>query len=444
MPQTSPRIAASRAAVGPLALAAVCAGFAGPLADLPPGWKPGAPHELERSFVAPQATTRLAGDVRRLRAPPGTTPWRGNVISMRIEIDNPYLDPADRFFGVMRRMACLADGSVAVAAHAKTQPDGYMKGNPYATGIWRIAPDGTITALGGARHTITEGRHPFCGVALARSGLNTDHVGPLATAADGSLVFPYAPAWGFGRNAAVLRLTPDARLEPVPDDSQTCAAAPALPATQRFKSVDSAARDPQGNTYVWDRGACTLQRVAVDGTTGVVLSPEQACPAGKPENIFRADAMVWDAARGELVAGGDLLWLKSPDADNYSTIWRVRPDGALRRVFLARKTGKTPQQVDGIGGLALDAKGTVYFGAGIAHGSGSQIMRLDESSGRAVPVGGAPAPTGVNHGDGPLRRAHFARVAGLCFAPDGTLFVHEGTSLVRKVTPAGNVTTWAF
>lgn len=416
----------------------------GATAGLPPGWKPRAPHALEQSFIPPQATTKVASDVRRLASPGPSNLWHGNVISERIEIDNRYLDPDDRFFSVIQRMTCMADGSLAVFSRAKLQPDGYMKGNPYATGAWRIAADGAITSIGGARHTISENKDPFCGVSAGRSGLDPEKVGPASTAADGGIVFPYGPLWAFGRKAVVLGLTPDARLEPVPNDIQTCALEPAEVTKKRFNDVDSAVQDPQGNTYVWDRGACTLYRVALDGATSVLLPPGQACPKGKPENIFRGDAMAWDAAHGELVAAGDLLWLQAPDADNYSTIWRVRPDGQTRRVFLARKTGKTPQLVDGIGGLAVDARGTIFFGAGVVRGNGYQIMRLDEAKGRGEVVAGRPSPGGFNHGDGPMRQAQFEKVWGLCFMPDGTLFVHDGTHIIRRITTAGQVTTWAF
>lgn len=439
--QAAPSTAISPAAAPVAATAHVAQGST---AGLPPGWSPRAPHALEQSFVPPQATAKVAGDVRRLASNGPSNLWHGNVISERIEIDNPYLDPDDRFFSVIQRMTCVADGSLAVFSRAKLQPDGYMKGNPYATGAWRIAADGAITSIGGARHTISENKDPFCGVPAGRSGLDPEKVGYASTAADGSIVFPYGPLWAFGRKAVVLRLTPDARLEPVPNDIQTCALEPSEATKKRFIDVDSAAQDPQGNTYVWDRGACTLYRVALDGATSALLSPEQACPKGKPQDIFRGDAMAWDATHGELVASGNLLWLQAPDADNYSTIWRVRPDGQFRRVYLARKAGKTPQLVDGIGGLSVDARGAIFFGAGVVRGNGYQIMKLDEAKGRGEAVAGRPSPGSLNHGDGPMRQAQFAKLWGLCFVPDGTMFVHDGTHIIRRITTAGQVTTWAF
>jgi hypothetical protein len=318
-----------------------------------------------------------------------------------------------------------------------------MKGNPYATGAWRIGPDGAITAIGEARHILSENNRPFCGVAMGQSGLDPQNVGRVSTAPDGSLLFAYAPHWAFGRLAAVVRLTADGRLAPVPDDIRWCAADPPEQLKKLFKGVASVAQDSDGN--VWAMGGCTLYRIARDGSVSSVLEPPQVCPRGEPERHVSAGSMVWDAARGELVTAGSVFWMQSSNMDVYSTIWRIRPDGTFRRVYLARKVGgKGLPLIDGLSGLSLDAKGRIVFGAGIVHGSGSQILRLDEGSGRTEVIAGAPAPTDVNHADGPARQAHFGGIKGLCHAPDGTLFVHDSTHLIRKITPAGQVTTWAF
>jgi hypothetical protein len=402
---------------------------------LPPGWQAPSLYDEEKTFVAPRATTRVADGVRQL----------SSNISPRILIDNPYLDPADPFFNIPRQMARLPDGAIAVFSTAKTHADGRMKGNPYATGAWRIAPDGAITAIGEARHILSENRRPFCGVAMGQSGLDPQNVGPVSTAPDGSLLFAYAPAWAFGRQAAVVRLTADGRLAPVPDDIRWCAADPPEQLRKLFKDLGGVAQDSDGNVWAMDHGACTLYRIARDGSVSSVLEPPQVCPRDEPERYVRADYMVWDAARGELVTAGTLLWQRSPKADLYSSIWRIKPDGTFRRVYLAGKVGKGLPSIDGLLGLSLDAKGRVVFGAGIVRGSGSQILRLDEASGRTEVIAGAPWSQGASHADGPARQAHFGTIKGLCHAPDGTLFVHDDLHhLIRKITPAGQVTTWAF
>ena len=431
----------------PAAVLALACGTAALAQNLPPGWKPRSQYDEERTFVAPQATARIAENVRQLSSDVSDEKkFKGGVISPRILIDNPYLDPADPFFNIPRQMTCLPDGSLAVFSTAKQHKDGRMKGNPYATGLWRVAPDGAITAVDRARHVLSEGRDPECGVTVGASGLDPAKVGPMSLAPDGSVVFPYQSGWASGRSARVLRLTPAGFVEAVPgNEPQTCA--PEAPRAYRdlFNSIGAAARDAQGNTWVMDHGRCLLARVAPDGSVNPVLNESQVCPRDDPERYVRGDFMVWDAARGEMVMGGSLLWQRAPKSDLYSSLWRVRPDGTFRRIYLAGKVRKGLPAVDGIGGLALDAGGHVVFGAGIARsGGGFQIVRLDEAKGRTEVVAGAPRPTDVSLADGPARQANFGTVKGLCFAPNGTLFVHDANHVIRKVTPAGQVTTWAF
>jgi hypothetical protein len=419
-----------------------------PPGALPPGWKPRAPYDEEKTFVAPQATKRLAEGVRTLSTDIRDPNRLKGLASPRIVIDNPYLDPAAPFFNIPRRMACLPDGSLAVFSTAKTHPDGRMKGNPYATGLWRVAPDGAITAIDRARHIMSEGRDPECGVTVGASGIDPQEVKPISVAPDGSLIFPYATRWAFGRHARVLKVTPQGWVESIPDEPEACAPQPPPELRELFNDIGSAAQDPQGNTWVMDWGRCRLQRVAPDGSVSTVLDAPQVCPKDEPERYVLADHMLWDAARGEMVMGGSLEWRKAPKADIYTSIWRVRPDGSFRRIYLARTLRKGGELASGVDGLALDAQGRVVFGTGIVNtgvvqGDGAQILRLDETTGRTSVLAGRAPAINVNHADGPARQAHFSGIRGLCYAPDGTLFVHD-TLVIRKITPDGQVSTWAF
>lgn len=413
--------------------------------SLPPGWAPRTLYEEEKTFIAPHATVKVAESVRRLASPfKDKATFKGGVTSPRIEIDNPYLDPADPFFNMPRQMACLDDGSLLVFSTAKTHKDGRMQGNPYVTGLWRIAPDGAITAVDRARHILSEGKDPECGVTVGASGLDPQSVGPISVDAAGGLVFPYQTSWAFGRYGRVLRLTPQNELVPIPEAPRACAPEPLKDYREIFKDIGAAARDPHGQTWVMDYGRCQLKRVAPDGTVTTLLGKPQVCPAGEPEHHVRADFMIWDKVHGEMVMGGSLVWLKSPKADLYSTIWRVRPDGTFTRIYLAGKLRKGLPHIDGLNGLALDPTGHIIFGAGFTQAGGHQLLKLDEAKGRAESIAGAPRPSGISYTDGPAKQAHFGQIKGLCSAPDGTLFVHDANHVIRKVTPAGQVTTWAF
>lgn len=397
-------------------------------------------------FVAPAAAVVLAHSTRQLAS--GVTDarkFKGGVISPRILIDNPYLEPGDPFFNIPRRVACLPGGDLAVFSTAKRHGAGRLAGTPVASGLWRVAPDGAITALDGAYPAADEGRGPECGTRPGASRLDPGRVGPISVSPDGTLSFPYQSAWAFGRSARILQLPPTGALAPVPEAPRACDAEPPPTVRELFRDIASAARDPAGNTWALDAGRCQLTRVAPDGRVTVVLDAAQVCPADQPERHVRGAAMLWDAARAELVMGGSLLWTRAPKADLYSTIWRVRPDGSLKRIYLAGKQGRGLPHIDGLSGLALDGRGRVLFGAGImGSGGGFQILRLDEASGRTEVVAGAPRPSDVNHADGPARQAHFGTIRDLCAAPDGTLYVNDANHLIRKLSPAGQVSTWAF
>jgi hypothetical protein len=205
-------------------------------------------------------------------------------------------------------------------------------------------------------------------------------------------------------------------------------------------------QDPRGN--LWVSEWCTLSRMAPDGAVTPVLGPPQMCPAGEPERFIRGAFLAWDAVRDELVMSGGVLWQKAPKANYYSMIHRVTPTGTARSVFLGVKLGKTAPRVDGISGLALDSTGTIYFGAGVpgltGGGGAYQVMRLDEARRTPVLVAGAMPPGDVDQGDGPAREAYFRPFRSMCFSPDGTLYMNDASHVIRKLTPAGQVTTWAY
>jgi hypothetical protein len=326
---------------------------------------------------------------------------------------------------------------VAVASTAKLHAEGRFTGNPYASGFWRIAPDGAITAIA-AKHVIMEGSryYPSCGLPFHKTSLSPD-IKPMTVAPDGSLLFPF--------RSALRRLTPDGRVEAVPNRPEGCAMEPAKPPAGTpppFGEPEAVVQDPRGNAWVSD--GCRLLRMAPDGSVAEVLDRTRMCPAGEPESYVRGAFLAWDAVHDELVMSGTLLWLKAPKANTYSMVHRVRPDGTLRRVFLGVKLGKLAPQVDGISGLALDLQGAIHVGAGVAAGNGYQVVRIDETKGTPLVVAGAPRKGDENHGDGPARQAYFGTVRSLCFSPDGTLYINDANHVIRKLTPAGQVITWAF
>jgi hypothetical protein len=105
--------------------------------------------------------------------------------------------------------------------------------------------------------------------------------------------------------------------------------------------------DAEGSTWVADQGGCALRRVAPDGSVSTVLAPQRVCaPGALPADRVTLAHLAWDATRGELVTGGDILTHNQLT----TTVWRIRADGTVRRVLLGHKLGASPAgaQLDGM------------------------------------------------------------------------------------------------
>ena len=185
-----------------------------------------------------------------------------------------------------------------------------------------------------------------------------------------------------------------------------------------------------------------------------VLRREQACIGAPPGRITLAEP-AWDAGRNELVSGGDVLTQNHV----YTSVWRIRLDGQARRVLLAHTVGsKSPAgvQLDGLSALAVDAQGRIHIASRVmptdhqnrARGSGEiGVMRVDEAQGSVLAVTGAKLPAWGHDQtlalDGPAERATFKKMQGMCFAPEGTLYVLDEFT-VRRIDRQGPVSTWVY
>ena len=410
---------------------------AGLIAEADTGWKRD-PYPEETSFVAPRATKEISKTPRTLTSNiRDEKKLKTGLVSPRILLDNPYMDPADPFFNIPRSMACTPDGGLVVASTAKLATGGRFQGTPYASGFWKIAPDGAITALA-AKHIVVESaQYPICDAPFEKSRIRAE-IKPMTRTKDGGFLF--------ASEDVILKLTAAGRVELVPPSAPACAP-PGLSkeAIARFKSAGAAVEDPRGAIWASDPAGCALLRIDPDGTTHTVLDKATVCPTDDPANYVLMNYLAWDNVKDELVTSGAMFW-GGPKTNVYSSIWRVSPSGKARRAYLALKVGKDPlaKRVDGISGLAIDSKGRIHFGAGIAEGSGGQIRRLDEKTGASVVVTGSSRPTDVSYADGPVKQAYFGTVRDLCFAPNDTLFVNDASLVIRKLTTSGQVTTWAF
>jgi sugar lactone lactonase YvrE len=392
---------------------------------------------------APAATQRLADAPRRaqLGGGPGGIKFTSEAGPPTMVISNPYLDPLRTALFVRPvGMQCAADGGIVLSARGGLDAQYHA----HFVGWWRVAADGAVTPLltrstaGGAAGRLQ------CDTTFAESGVDSTR---FALDRDGQFVVP--------TSRGVLRMGADGRVQRLAGAPRICkegesAAAAGLvdgPADEaRFDKVVAVAVDGEGHAWVADQGGCALRRVAPDGRVSTVLAPERVCVQGTPpaERVTLRN-LAWDATRGELVAGGEIL----STSQLTTTVWRIRPDGTVRRVLLGHKLGASPAgtQLDGVQALAVDPQGRIHIASRRMEQDVPALLRVDEARGSVQQWTGMRVRPGSPMGgeviDGPAERARFVKINGLCFAPDGTAYVQDD-SLVRRIERGGNVSTWAF
>ena len=368
-------------------------------------------------YVAPRADTRIGNVPQSLWLQPRVgakfEPMQGppaQVIAV-----NPYLDPQRPFFAVVHRMQCAADGSLLVSGDGGLDAEGGIAGR----GIWKIAADGAVA--------------PWVSHAY---GAQSD--------------IPAGRAFTLTPDGALLTVSDDALVRVGTDGSARVLAS-------GLKEPGEPVLDPSGNIWFSNNQGCELLRRSPDGGTTTVIGPDRtSCSELPPDQAIDLDRIAWDRVNGELVVGGSTIVAK-PKHDMHISVWRVRPDGQARRVFYTVKGGRSPvgQNTDTIWALTVDAKGRIVVATRLMGTQvRRQLMRVDESRARLVPVtgqafrkqfGGNDYRPGHEEApyDGAAASANFREAKDLCEGPDGTLFVLD-EHLVRRVDKDGQVRTWAY
>lgn len=192
---------------------------------------------------------------------------------------------------------------------------------------------------------------------------------------------------------------------------------------------------PAGNLYVADRFNHTIRMITPTGTVST--------RAGSSGNQGASDGIA-SAARfyyPQDVAADDNGTLFVADSLNH-TIRRISLDGNV--TTLAGNAGAYGN-ADGDGaaarfgsphGVAVDENGNVYVSD-----SGNHTIRRITPQGAVTTLAGSAGTYGFADGSGAAAR--FNSPGDLAIDADGNLYVIDGSSMVRRVTPDGEVTTVA-
>lgn len=204
----------------------------------------------------------------------------------------------------------------------------------------------------------------------------------------------------------------------------------------RFGWPDGIVASVTGNLYVADWGNCTIRQVTPEGVVTTLAG--SADRLGSNDGTGTA-AQFWCPAGVALDSLGNLY---VADCFNH-TIRKMTPTRKV--ITLAGLAGRNGSH-DGIGsaarfhkphGVAVDPSGNIY----VADQFNNLIRRIT-SAGVVTTLSGQTSNYGTNDGVGAVAR--FQLPAGVTVDSVGNAYVMDGDNhTIRKVTPAGKVTTLA-
>ncbi|MFH1498655.1 MAG: SMP-30/gluconolactonase/LRE family protein [Verrucomicrobiota bacterium] len=205
----------------------------------------------------------------------------------------------------------------------------------------------------------------------------------------------------------------------------------------RFQAPDQLARDDAGNLYVADRDNHTLRKIAPDGTVTTLAG--LAGNAGTLDGTGAAARFNSPSGVGVL-PDGSAVYVSEADAH---VVRKVTAAGVV--TTLAGAPGETGS-TDATGGaarfnqpagLALDAAGNLFVAE-----FGNHTIRRITPAGEVTTLAGTPGLLGATDGTGGAAR--FRNPHGLAIDGAGNLFVADSLNqTIRRVTPAGVVSTYA-
>lgn len=203
----------------------------------------------------------------------------------------------------------------------------------------------------------------------------------------------------------------------------------------QFNLPSGLATDSDGNLYIADSGNFTIRKASPQAEVSTLT--------GAARRIGATDGAATQATFGSLMSGSSVDGAGNVYvSDTYGNVVRkITPAGLVTTV--AGKAGEVGS-ADGVGeaarfsspaGIVVDPAGVLFVAD-----SGNRLIRRITPAGRVTTIAGTVGTIDVLDGTG--SNAHFNRPEGITRDSAGNLFVTDGAA-IRKITPAAVVSTVA-
>ncbi|MFP5389968.1 MAG: SMP-30/gluconolactonase/LRE family protein [Gammaproteobacteria bacterium] len=291
----------------------------------------------------------------------------------------------------------------------------------YTPAIRRITPAGVVSTLAGSAGAWGH---------ADGAGAQAQFSGPGSIAIDGA-----GTLYVTDGDNTIRRITPAGVVSTVAGVSGQGGSKDGAAGEALFSGPSGISADGAGNLYVMDGYNSTLRKITPAGVVSTV-----AGTAGKVGNVDGpgATALLKGPGRVTMDGAGNVYI-----SDNFSAIRKLAPDGTVSTwAGVAGEAGTA----DGAGtaarfnfpnGIAIDAAKTLYVAD-----QDNGTLRKVSASGQVSTFAGTPGNWG--HADGTGAAARFGGPGGVALDAAGNVYVTEwGNHVVRKITPAGVVSTLA-